>query len=190
MHELAHASRILVYGVTGSGKSTLAARLGVLTGLPVHLADELFWRPGWVMAPSGEQRAGIERFCATDRWILDTAYSGWRDVALARAELVIGLDYPRWLSLFRLLRRTVLRVATGRQVCNGNRESLRTLLSRDSILLWHFRSFARKRRRIREWQARGDGPAVRVFRSPRGLDAWLQDFADRRQTAADPPTDE
>ena len=41
--------RILVYGVTGSGKSTAAARLGAVTGLPVHLADELTWLPGWVL---------------------------------------------------------------------------------------------------------------------------------------------
>lgn len=177
MHELAAASRILVYGVTGSGKSTLAVRLGELTGVPVHLADELFWRPGWVPVPGDEQRRCVERICAGQRWILDTAYSGWHDLAVPRAELVVGLDYPRWLSLGRLLRRTVHRAVTGTPICNGNRESLRTTLSRDSILLWHVESFARKRRRMRAWAAEPGGQTVRLFGSPRALDAWLRDYA-------------
>ncbi|BCW70380.1 hypothetical protein NicSoilB8_14240 [Arthrobacter sp. NicSoilB8] len=52
----------------------------------------------------------------------DSAYGGWRDLVLARAELVVALDYPRWLSLSRLVRRTVRRIVTGPVVCNGNRE--------------------------------------------------------------------
>jgi adenylate kinase family enzyme len=152
--------RILVYGVTGSGKTTFAARLAEKTGLPWHSVDDLTWEPGWVEVPPDEQRRRIGAICSGQQWILDTAYSKWLDVVLSRAELIVALDYPRWLSLGRLVRRSLLRALDHRTICNGNTESFRQLLSRDSIVVWHFRSFARKRQRINEWAADPSGPAV------------------------------
>lgn len=141
--------RILVYGVTGSGKSTAAARIAARTGLPLTLVDELTWLPDWVPVAVDEQRALFTGIAAGERWVLDSAYSQWIDVVLPRADLVVGLDYPRWLSLGRLVRRTVLRATDKRPVCNGNTESWRQFLSRDSIVGWHAQSFARKRARMR-----------------------------------------
>ncbi|MEH0930191.1 adenylate kinase [Micromonospora sp. CPCC 205558] len=165
--------RILIYGVYGSGKSTLAARLADRLGLPWYPVDDLLWQPGWVEVPVDEQRSRIEKICRRDRWIIDGAYHGWRDVPIARADLVVGLDYPRWRSFGWLLRRTVRRVLTGEVICNGNRESLSSVLSRDSILVWHVTAFARARRRMRAWQADPAAPPVVLLRSPADLDAWL-----------------
>lgn len=165
---------MLVYGVTGAGKSTCAQRLGAQTGMPVVLGDELTWLPGWVAVAEEEQRRIFAEVAAGEEWVLDTAYGLWLDLVLPRADLVVGLDYPRWLSLLRLLRRTLLRIVDRRPICNGNTESLRGLLSRDSILVWHFRSFPRKRERMRAWAASADGPDVLLFRRPRDLEAWLQ----------------
>src|SRR5262249_31314636 len=137
--------RILVYGVTGSGKTTLAARIAERTGLPWHSVDDLTWEPGWGQVTPDEQRRRLTPLCAEERWILDTAYGTWRDVALARVELIVALDYPRWVSLGRLLRRTLLRVVDHRPICNGNTETFRQALGRDSIIAWHFRSFPVKR---------------------------------------------
>ncbi|HET7568043.1 MAG TPA: hypothetical protein VFJ91_08645 [Gaiellaceae bacterium] len=177
------AERILLYGVTGSGKSVLAARIEEATGIPWHSVDELTWEPGWVQVPADEQRRRFEEICAGECWLLDTAYSAWRDVALARAELVVALDYPRWLSLGRLLRRTLARVLDGRPVCNGNRETWRTALARDSILWWHFRSFTRKRRLIRGWEADPPTPEFVRLRSPRETERWLGTLAQKCQTS-------
>ena len=168
------AERILVYGVTGSGKSALAARISAATGIPWHSVDNLTWEPGWKTVPAEEQRRRFEEICAGERWILDTAYSIWRDVALARAELIVALDYPRWLSLGRLLGRTLARILDGRPVCNGNRETWRTALARDSIVLWHFRSFARKRAIIRAWEADPPVPELVRLASPRETERWLE----------------
>jgi adenylate kinase family enzyme len=167
------ADRILVYGVTGSGKTALAERISALTGIPWHAVDELTWEPGWVQVPDDEQRRRIEAICASGQWILDTAYGKWLDVPLARADMIVALDFPRWLSLARLIRRTVARVLDGRAVCNGNRESLRHVFSPDSIILWHFRSFRRKRSRIRSWEADSTRPVVVRLTSPRAVEEWL-----------------
>ena len=165
--------RVLVYGVTGSGKSTLAQRVAARTGLPYVAVDDLTWQPGWVQLPTEEQRRLLTEVCAADRWVLDSAYGTWTDVVLARADLVVGLDYPRWVSLGRLLRRTALRVVDRQEVCGGNVETLRQALSDESIVRWHFRSFARKRERIVRWQADPAMPRVLRLTSPRETEAWL-----------------
>ena len=166
--------RILVYGVTGSGKSTLAARIAERTGLPYHSADDLSWQPGWVPVPDEEQRRRIAEVCAGERWVLDAAYGKWREIVLDRTQLVVGLDYPRWLSLGRLLRRTLVRSVTRVRICNGNVESFRQVFSADSIIRWHFTSFANKRARIRAWAAESPGPAVVRLTSPRETRRWLE----------------
>ena len=141
--------RILVHGVTGSGKSTAAEAIAARTRLPLTLVDELTWQPGWVPVDGDEQRRRLAGVVAQERWVLDAAYGAWLDVVLPRVELVVGLDYPRWFSLQRVVRRTVMRALDKKPICNGNTQSLRGILSRDSIVGWHFRSFARKRARMR-----------------------------------------
>jgi adenylate kinase family enzyme len=165
--------RILVYGVTGSGKTRLAEAISEATGIPWHAVDELTWEPGWVEVPTDEQRKRIAAICAGERWVLDTAYGRWLDIPLARVELIVALDFPRWLSLFRLIRRSVTRAVDGKPICNGNRESFRNIFSRRSIVGWHFKSFSRKRQRIRTWDADPAGPRVVRLTSPREVARWL-----------------
>lgn len=175
------AKRILVYGVTGSGKTTFARKLSERTGIPWHSVDDLTWEPNWVVVPTDVQISHIKEICEGESWVLDTAYAKWIDVPLARAELILGLDYPRWFSLLRLVRRTLARVVDQKLICNGNRETLRGTLSRESIILWHFRSFTRKRQRMRQWAASSSFPTVITFRSARQAEAWLRTLrADNR----------
>lgn len=171
------ANRILVYGVTGSGKTTLAARIAERTGLPWHSVDDLTWEPGWIEVPVDEQRRRIQRICAGDRWILDTAYSQWIDVPMARLDLIVALDYPRWVSLVWLLRRSVRRIVRRESACNGNIDTVGRLLGADSIVRWHFRSFARKRARIRRWISNASGPPLVVLRSPGQAREWVATLA-------------
>lgn len=170
----AEPSRVLFYGVTGSGKSSAARAYAQATGLPEFSADDdIGWLPGWQQRTVEEQRDIAAAIAAQDRWVLDSAYGVWRDVVLPRAELVVGLDYPRWLSLARLVRRSLRRAWTREPVCNGNSETLVRLFAEDSIIRWHFRSFTRKRQVMRGLQADPETPPAVLFRHPRQLDAWL-----------------
>jgi len=100
--------RILVIGCCGSGKSTLARVIADRYGLPpIHL-DQHYWRPGWVAPTDAEWRAQVERLAAKPRWVMDGNYSGTLPQRIAVADAVVYLDMPRWLCLFRVLRRTVL----------------------------------------------------------------------------------
>jgi adenylate kinase family enzyme len=174
---LAEVQRILVYGVTGSGKSELAARLGARLGLPYHCVDDLTWEANWVPVPPEVQRQRIAAICATDAWVLDSAYRAWRDVPLARADLIVGLDLSRWRTLSQLVRRTVRQIVHRTPTCNGNIETWRTsFLARDSLFFWHFQSFARKRRQMRSWAADPAMPTVVLLRSPAAIERWLADL--------------
>lgn len=179
LDDVLRADRVLLYGVTGSGKSTAAASLSARLGLPLHLVDEeIGWLPAaqgdWLSRPVEEQRALATAIVAEDQWLLDSAYGHWRDLVLARAQVLIGLDYPRAVSLGRLLRRTASRILTGELACNGNRETLgKAVLSSDSIVRWHFNSFARKRAVIRSQEAAADGVPVLRLTRPSQLDELL-----------------
>ena len=177
---LGAARRIVVYGVTGSGKSTLAAQIAQATGIPGHAVDDLTWRPGWTEVPLEDQREIIAAICAGPEWVLDAAYGKWLDIPLSRGPVVVALDYPRWLSWQRVVRRTFSRMVHRTPICNGNYETLaRALSPRDSIIGWHHRSFASKRRRIRAWEADPAGPPVLLFRSPRATKTWLAQLRPR-----------
>lgn len=172
-HAAGVARRILIYGVTGSGKSIAAQKIAALRHLPCHLVDELTWEQGWTPVDPDEQRRRFTAITKQDEWILDGAYSGWLDVVMARAQLVIGLDYPRWFSLLRLLRRTAARIVDKRPVCHGNFDTIRNALGRDSIVRWHFRSFVRKRTRLHTWAATPEGPPVLLFQRSAALNGWI-----------------
>ncbi len=174
------ARRIIVYGVTGSGKSILAKRIAEQAQLPYVSVDDLTWLPNWQYVPFEGQRRIFTDICAEDAWVLDSAYAHWIDIPLERVELIIALDYPRWVSFGRLVKRTFQRMTTGETVCNGNRESLRVTFSRESILLWHFRSFARKRARILEWER--EGQPIVVLRSHREAMKWLMETSETNWT--------
>jgi len=166
--------RYLIYGVTGSGKSTLALRVATRTGLPYHAIDDLTWLPDWEEVPAGTQREVIAELCGRERWVIDAAYGAWLDLPLARADVVVGLDYPRWRSLWRVARRSVGRAIDQRPICGGNVETWRRVLSKDSMIVWHFRSFGRKRARIRAWAQASPGPRIVHLRSPREAQRWLE----------------
>jgi adenylate kinase family enzyme len=168
------AQRVLFHGVTGSGKTSAAHAYAIATGVPEFSADDdVGWLPGWEGRAIADQYRIAATIAGQDRWVLDSAYSSWRDIILARAELIVFLDYPRSLSLGRLIRRTIRRIISKDQVCNGNTETLRRALAKDSIIGWHFKTFTRKRKAIEQIRADPSMPPVMSFQRPRDLDTWI-----------------
>jgi len=161
--------RLVVVGTTGSGKSHLARRLGAVLDCPAVDLDDLNWLPGWKTRPTPEFLALVGEVANRERWVVAGNYAVTRPIVWPRAEAVVWLDPGFWRTLGRLVRRTVVRAWTRAPICNGNVESWRLLLSRDSILVWFFRTYWRNRRRYGElfaapgeWQGRA---FIRVTKS-------------------------
>ncbi len=97
--------RIAIIGSSGSGKSTLARQLGEQLNLPVYHLDQYYWNAGWQPAPRESWQQTVERLAKNKQWIIDGNNRRTLDVRLGRADTVIFLDLPRWVSIMRASKR-------------------------------------------------------------------------------------
>ncbi|MDR5652077.1 AAA family ATPase [Ruixingdingia sedimenti] len=97
--------RVMIMGQPGSGKSTLARRMGDITGLPVFHMDHIHWQPGWRERPLPEKIALARAIEAQERWIFEGGLSSTYASRAARADLIVWLDVPVGLRLWRVTRR-------------------------------------------------------------------------------------
>ncbi len=99
---------MVIVGPGAAGKSTLAARLSKITGLPVILLDQHFWRPGLAATPA-DQWADIERgLAARQSWIMDGDLGPY-EAGYARfraADMVVFLDFSPLRCTWRAIRRS------------------------------------------------------------------------------------
>jgi adenylate kinase family enzyme len=101
--------RIVVIGNSGSGKSRLARRMGERLGLPVIHLDALYWEPGWREPDNHAFRVRVAAALAGGAWVSEGNYARRTfDLRLPGADLVIWMETPRWLCLWRVLWRTAL----------------------------------------------------------------------------------
>ena len=136
----------------------------------VKREEESFHAQGAAFEPK-IRRAG--EIAAQDAWVVDSLPTSGRTALLARADLVVALDLPRHVSLRRLIRRTARRIVTREEICNGNTETLRNVFGRESIIVWHFRSFAANRRDFHQLGADPTAPPLVVLRSATEVERWL-----------------
>ena len=99
--------RVVIMGPCGSGKSTLARRIGARHALPVFHLDQAFHRPGWKPAPEAEFVAEVERIAALPAWVIDGNYRGTIASRFAAADTLVYLDLPTWLTMARIIGRTL-----------------------------------------------------------------------------------
>lgn len=104
---MAHLHRIMIIGSSGSGKSTLAKRLGEMTALPVIHMDHLYWCPGWVLRSQEEIEKKIAEIVRGETWIIEGNNSATFWMRSTRADMIILLDIPRYLCLWRVILRSV-----------------------------------------------------------------------------------
>ena len=170
--------RVRVVGNSGSGKTTFGRALSHRLGVPHLELDAVFWDAGWQWRDLDEARALVAEFLAgpgRDGWVADGNWNERLGGALDGADTIVWLDPPRALVTARVLRRTVVRGVTGRELWHGNRERLRRLLDRDpdeNIVLWAWTEHHAYRARYSALAATG-APVVHL-RGPREARRWLE----------------
>ena len=140
--------RIFIMGSSGAGKTRLAATLAKQLKVTHLELDSLRHQPHWQQLPDRDFRDQVGAFCEADHWVVDGNYGVVRDLVLVRATDVILLDYPKRIVMRRLFLRSLARVFLRKRLWNGNRESLRYLLSSDpelNVMLWSWSNFERRR---------------------------------------------
>ena len=98
--------RVVILGCAGSGKTTLARSMGERLSLPVIHLDTL-------LGPCAPEayREKLAAAIAGDAWVIEghpwhvRDFADTLDLSVPRADLVLFVQQPRWLSLWRVIRR-------------------------------------------------------------------------------------
>ena len=105
---------------------------------------------------------------AGEGWVLDGNYSRTQPIKWREVDYILWLDYGFGRTLWQAVRRACRRAASKRELWpgTGNRESFRrSFFSRESIVLWTVRTYAKNRRKYLAEMA-GAGRCFIRLRSP------------------------
>ena len=75
--------------------------------VPVYHLDALYWQPGWIPSSKDYFDKELIKNLSKDEWIVDGDYGRTLDLRLKHADTIIYLDMPRYLSLYRVLKRRI-----------------------------------------------------------------------------------
>jgi adenylate kinase family enzyme len=140
--------RVVVIGTSGSGKSTMAAAIGQRFGVTVVELDALNWRPGWEAVSRTDPPAffrAVDEATAGDAWVVAGNYTMVRHIVWARATHLVWLDYPRWVVMARVIRRSFGRAWRRETVWGGNQEGFRLWLDPSHPIQWAWRTWQSNR---------------------------------------------
>ena len=141
--------RIVVLGTTGAGKTTLARQIAEALDMPHVELDYYRFRPNWVEVPNDEFRERVRKALRGDRWVADGNYGLARDVIWPRVTMLVWLDYPIYVVMWRLFWRTIGRGVLRKELWHGNKEKLWWhFFSRQSLFLWALKTHWRRRRQM------------------------------------------
>jgi adenylate kinase family enzyme len=175
--------RVIVLGTSGAGKTTFAKRLAEAWGCPFTDLDDLHWEPGWVEAPDEVMVQRLQAAIAPPVWTISGNYTHLREHHWPRATMLVWLDYSRPLVMRRVFVRTLRRWWQREECCNGNRESLKmSFLSKDSILLWAWSSYHRRKTEFDGYFQTPPYPHLELMRvrTPREADELLAKLSGAR----------
>ncbi|MER5447092.1 MFS transporter [Streptomyces sp. NPDC002764] len=174
--------RIVVGGISGAGKTTLAAALAGALDIRHIEMDALYHGPGWTHR--AEFADDVERATRAPAWICDAQYH-WvvGDLLGERADTFVWLDLPRRTVMSRVLRRSVVRAATGRELWHGNRETWRSMLRNPRHpLRWAWSQHATRRAETAAFLGLHPGLTVVHLTSAREARQWLRSIPHRTLT--------
>ncbi len=145
-----------IVGCGGSGKSTLGKRLAKILQVPYIAGDKLYYHKNsnWTAKSEKHFRKDLEEILAKNTpkkrapapidpqkqeketvespgargFVLDGNYNKAKDIIWPRIDILIWLDMPFWIVVYRVFMRTFRRVIDKKPICNGNIETWRGAL--------------------------------------------------------------
>jgi adenylate kinase family enzyme len=169
--------RIVLVGVSGNGKTTLARRLADELDIAHIELDALCHLPDWKEASDADFRREVAARMTSPGWVVDGSYQRkLGGLTYDHADIVVWLDLPLPVVLYRLVGRALVDIVTQRNLFNGNRQSFRmAFVEKDSLVAYAIKEHFRRRRedpaKLTALAARGI-QVVRL-RSPSEVERWV-----------------
>ena len=165
--------RIAIIGNAGSGKSTLTQKLHKITNLPVYYLDQYFWKPGWVRTDPDEYKKMHDAICDKEEWIIDGINLRVMEYRIKKADMIIFLDLPRYICLYRIFKRTFQ---------NYGKETLSSPKGCPERFNWEFIKFLKwvwdfKKKypaKIREFLSKYPEKQSYIFKSQQEVDQFIR----------------
>ena len=141
--------RINVIGTSGSGKTTFGRELASVLDLPFIEMDAIYWGPDWTFPPDEEFYSKLTNLLEGDNWVLDGNYTRTMGFKWDRVQAVIWLNFSFPRTVYQAVTRALSRLISREELWpgTGNRENLKMLFSKDSIVLWTISKYHRHVRR-------------------------------------------
>jgi adenylate kinase family enzyme len=134
--------------------------------------DEFYWLPGWKERDADEFAELVKQATPSDNWVMDGNYDKLFRCFATIPDLMIWLDYPLYIVIWRCIKRSVWRIISRENICNGNRESLRQQLTKDgSILYWVLTTYRIRRQQLKEYKLVGH--IIIEFKHPKDVNALI-----------------
>ncbi|MEB6667729.1 adenylate kinase [Acinetobacter vivianii] len=171
---------INIIGTTGSGKSTFARKLADQRKLQNIELDNLLWLDDWQESSNDALflKLKIAMENAATGWTIDGLYTRTIPMIMEKVDTVIWLDYPFHINLYRLTKRTLGRVISRKKLWenSNNRESLKLMLSKESIFIWLIKSYPKNRKKYSDLMQNPAYQHIQFIRltSPKQTEAFLK----------------
>ncbi|MCP5097273.1 MAG: hypothetical protein GY943_17135 [Chloroflexi bacterium] len=113
-----NAQKIHIIGGAGTGKTTLASKLSAKLGYPCYYLDHIGWNETGKV-PLDKRMSDVNQIIAKPQWITEGVFLWWTDPLLENADVIIWLDLPFSITVWRILKRHVLASLRGNNPHSG-----------------------------------------------------------------------
>ncbi|MBH5333319.1 adenylate kinase [Streptomyces pactum] len=166
--------KIALFGPPATGKTTLARWLSEQLGHPHTNLDDILFTPDGPL-PLEEFRRQAGEVTRHNRWIVEGNFSKLADVVWHRADVLVWLDFPLPVIVYRVVRRSLRQLAGHDDSPQAKRLTWSTaFFSRRSLLRTAVRKYRNNRPRYARQVAETAGLGIEVvrLRSPREVERW------------------
>lgn len=161
--------KIVVLGVSASGKTTFTRELEKKTSITATHIDATMWKPGWEYIGDEKTVAAIETASQGDSWIIEGYIVKDARVDLFnKADRILYLDYPNYLSAWRYLLRCLKHRKNARLELPGSPDkfkfkTLKLIYNKGEV--WKLEKLFKEY----DWNKK-----ITRFRSPKEAEQYLQ----------------